>query len=84
MRIYCSLEEDWKLIVTDWEMLPERQRQQQSAIWELVYTEVTHLRTLKVVTDVSSSLILRHCIEAVELKTLYKPSRSSSIALKLR
>jgi hypothetical protein len=48
-----SLEEDWKLIVMDWTLLPERQRQQQNAIWELVQTEVAYLRTLKVITDVS-------------------------------
>ncbi|XP_046442623.1 pleckstrin homology domain-containing family G member 5-like isoform X5 [Daphnia pulex] len=46
-----SLEEDWKLIVMDWTLLPERQRQQQNAIWELVQTEVAYLRTLKVITD---------------------------------
>uniref|UniRef100_A0A0P5ERJ1 Pleckstrin domain-containing family G member n=1 Tax=Daphnia magna TaxID=35525 RepID=A0A0P5ERJ1_9CRUS len=46
-----SLEEDWKLIVMDWTSLPERQRQQQNAIWELVQTEVAYLRTLKVITD---------------------------------
>jgi len=37
----------------DWTLLPERQRQQQNAIWELVQTEVAYLRTLKVITDVS-------------------------------
>lgn len=39
--------------MTDWTSLPERQRQQQNAIWELVQTEVAYLRTLKVITDVS-------------------------------
>ena len=51
--VTLSLEEDWKLIVMDWTALPERQRQQQNAIWELVQTEVAYLRTLKVITDVS-------------------------------
>ncbi len=38
--------------MTDWIALPERQRQQQNAIWELVQTEVAYIRTLKVITDV--------------------------------
>ena len=52
-----SLEEDWKHIVVDWTLLTEKQRQQQNAIWELVQTEVAYIRTLKVITDVSRSLL---------------------------
>lgn len=52
-----SLEEDWKTIVPDWTTMPERQRQQQNAIWELVQTEVDYLRTLKVITDVRSRAV---------------------------
>lgn len=33
-------------------MLTERQQQQQTAIWELVETEVTYIHTLRVLTDV--------------------------------
>lgn len=32
--------------------MPEKLQQQQTAIWELIKTEVAYIRTLKVVTDV--------------------------------
>lgn len=38
--------------------MPERLQQQQTALWELIKTEVAYIRTLKVVTDVSSFLCL--------------------------
>lgn len=62
------------MIVTDWEMLPEKQRQQQNAIWELVYTEVTYLRTLKVITDVSYFSIPRfNPLKLFSRKPFYAP-----------
>lgn len=48
-----NLEDNWKDIVRDSSMLNERQQQQQTAIWELVETEVTYIHTLRVLTDVS-------------------------------
>ena len=84
MCVCYSLEEDWKLIVTDWERLPERQRQQQNAIWELVYTEVTYLRTLKVITDVSYPPIPRHnSLETVGLKAPRRITHQNVHAVKL-
>lgn len=38
--------------------MPERLQQQQTALWELIKTEVAYIRTLKVVTDVSNFLCL--------------------------
>ncbi|XP_067005921.2 pleckstrin homology domain-containing family G member 5 isoform X2 [Anabrus simplex] len=52
-----NLEEDWQDIVAHPDELPERQRHQQTAIWELVQTEVAYIRTLKVVTDLFLSCL---------------------------
>jgi hypothetical protein len=54
-----TIEEDWKSVVTGWSEMSERGRQQQTAIWELVETEVVYLKTVKVITDVRQTLILR-------------------------
>lgn len=40
--------------MSDWKDISERTIQQQTAIWELVETEVVYLKTIKVITDVSS------------------------------
>ena len=47
-----SLEEDWTDIVRNSHMLSEKARSQQTALWELVETEVAYIRTLKVIQDV--------------------------------
>ena len=49
-----SLEEDWTDIVRNSHMLSEKARSQQTALWELVETEVAYIRTLKVIQDVSN------------------------------
>ncbi|XP_017885532.1 pleckstrin homology domain-containing family G member 5 isoform X2 [Ceratina calcarata] len=46
-----NLEEDWREIVQNSDQLPEKQQQQQTALWELAQTEVAYIKTLKVVTD---------------------------------
>lgn len=48
-----SLEADWRPIVERWGDLTYRAKQQQSAIWELVESEVLYLKTLELLTDVS-------------------------------
>ncbi|KAH0949766.1 hypothetical protein HN011_005014, partial [Eciton burchellii] len=45
------LEDDWRIIVENSELLSEKQQQQQTALWELAATEVAYIKTLKVVTD---------------------------------
>ncbi|RZC34774.1 pleckstrin -likey domain-containing family G member 5 [Asbolus verrucosus] len=45
-----NLEDDWREIV-DYSDLNEKQQQQQTALWELITSEVSYIRTLKVVTD---------------------------------
>lgn len=39
--------------------LTERQIHQQTALWELIKTEVAYIKTLKVVTDVSDLLFIQ-------------------------
>ncbi|XP_014218570.1 pleckstrin homology domain-containing family G member 5 isoform X2 [Copidosoma floridanum] len=46
-----SLEDDWREIVENSELLSDKQQHQQTAIWELVETEAAYIKTLKVVTD---------------------------------
>ena len=55
-----SLEEDWTDIVRNAHMLNEKAKSQQTALWELVETEVAYIRTLKVIQDVINLLILLH------------------------
>jgi hypothetical protein len=54
--VLFSLENDWRNIVENSELLSEKQQQQQTALWELAQTEVAYIKTLKVVTDVSMSI----------------------------
>jgi hypothetical protein len=49
------LEADWTAIVADASRLPERKRQQQTAIWELIQTEAAYIETIEVITKVCSS-----------------------------
>ena len=46
-----SLEEDWTEIVRNSHTLSEKGKSQQTALWELVETEVAYIRTLKVIQD---------------------------------
>ena len=48
-----SLEEDWTSIVEGAAGLSDRVRAQQTALWELINTELAFIRTLKVIQDVS-------------------------------
>ena len=54
-----SLEEDWTDVVGHESSLglDEKTRSQQTALWELVETEVAYIRTLKVIQDVSIEMI---------------------------
>ncbi|XP_069690836.1 pleckstrin homology domain-containing family G member 5-like isoform X2 [Periplaneta americana] len=45
------LEDDWQAVVTSSAELNEKHRQQQTAIWELLSTEIAYIRTLKVITN---------------------------------
>ncbi|XP_039280848.1 pleckstrin homology domain-containing family G member 5 isoform X3 [Nilaparvata lugens] len=46
-----NLEEDWRYAVKDVFTLGEKIQQQQTAIWELIQTELAYIRSLKVVND---------------------------------
>ncbi|NXI45385.1 PKHG5 protein, partial [Galbula dea] len=46
-----TLEDSWQKIIQGAEALPRRQCHQQEAIWELLHTEATYIRKLKVITD---------------------------------
>ncbi len=54
-----SLEEDWTDVVgaARAKAMGERQRAQQTAIWEMVTTEVAYIRTIRVIQDVSQLTI---------------------------
>uniref|UniRef100_A0AAQ4PEC1 Pleckstrin homology and RhoGEF domain containing G5 n=1 Tax=Gasterosteus aculeatus aculeatus TaxID=481459 RepID=A0AAQ4PEC1_GASAC len=45
------LEDSWKMLLDDSESLTRRQFQQQEAIWELLQTEATYIKKLRVITD---------------------------------
>ena len=59
-----SLEEDWTDVVGHESALglDEKTRSQQTALWELVETEVAYIRTLKVIQDVSSEMTSSYCL----------------------
>ncbi len=61
-----SLEEDWTDVVKGALVLGERARSQQTAIWELVETEVAYIRTLKVIQDVSRLQLNQLLIEDIK------------------
>lgn len=63
-----SLERDWRDIVKDSDLLSRKQTKQQTALWELAETEVTYIKTLKVVTDVSKKK--QRCLCEIELVIL--------------
>ncbi|NXJ92113.1 PKHG5 protein, partial [Corythaixoides concolor] len=46
-----ALEDSWQQIIRGAEALSRRQCHQQEAIWELLHTEATYIRKLKVITD---------------------------------
>ena len=52
-----SLEESWTEIVTNHATLSEKVKAQQTALWELISTELAYIRTLKVIQDVSQQEI---------------------------
>ncbi|XP_019757266.1 pleckstrin homology domain-containing family G member 5 isoform X2 [Dendroctonus ponderosae] len=62
-----KLEDDWKDIITEFSDLNDRQQQQQTALWELIKTEVAYIKTLKVVTD-----LFLGCLRDLQSKNLFK------------
>ncbi|XP_052450494.1 pleckstrin homology domain-containing family G member 5 isoform X4 [Carassius gibelio] len=46
-----TLEDSWRQLLDDPESLNRRQFQQQEAIWELIQTEATYIKKLRVITD---------------------------------
>ncbi|KAJ8918331.1 hypothetical protein NQ315_008024, partial [Exocentrus adspersus] len=60
------LEDDWRDII-NFSDLSEKQQQQQTALWELIKTEVAYIKTLKVVTD-----LFLACLKDLQSKTLLK------------
>ncbi|KAK9744014.1 RhoGEF domain [Popillia japonica] len=61
-----KLEGDWREII-NYKELPERQQQQQTALWELIKTEVAYIKTLKVVTD-----LFLACLKNLQTEGLLK------------
>ncbi|NXC21450.1 PKHG5 protein, partial [Corythaeola cristata] len=50
-EVGLALEDSWQQIIRGTEALSRRQCHQQEAIWELLHTEATYIRKLKVITD---------------------------------
>uniref|UniRef100_A0A8C1GCG6 Pleckstrin homology domain containing, family G (with RhoGef domain) member 5b n=1 Tax=Cyprinus carpio TaxID=7962 RepID=A0A8C1GCG6_CYPCA len=46
-----TLEDSWRELLEDPESLSRRQFQQQEAVWELIQTEATYIKKLRVITD---------------------------------
>ncbi|KAG7520534.1 pleckstrin-likey domain-containing family G member 5 isoform X1 [Solea senegalensis] len=46
-----ALEDSWQLLLDNSETLTRRQFHQQEAIWELLHTEATYIKKLRVITD---------------------------------
>ncbi|NWT57601.1 PKHG5 protein, partial [Erythrocercus mccallii] len=53
-----TLEDSWQQIIQGTEVLSRRQCHQQEAIWELLHTEATYIRNLKVITDLFLSCLV--------------------------
>ncbi|KAL1497170.1 hypothetical protein ABEB36_008171 [Hypothenemus hampei] len=62
-----KLEDDWRDILIEYTDLNDRQQQQQTALWELIKTEVAYIKTLKVVTD-----LFLGCLRDLQSKNLFK------------
>ncbi|XP_072388521.1 uncharacterized protein [Diabrotica undecimpunctata] len=61
-----KLEDDWREII-EYNDLNEKQQQQQTALWELIKTEVAYIKTLKVVTD-----LFLACLKDLQSRNLLK------------
>ncbi|XP_056648248.1 pleckstrin homology domain-containing family G member 5 isoform X1 [Diorhabda sublineata] len=61
-----KLEDDWREII-EYNDLNEKLQQQQTALWELIKTEVAYIKTLKVVTD-----LFLACLKDLQSKNLLK------------
>ncbi|XP_031701571.1 pleckstrin homology domain-containing family G member 5 isoform X2 [Anarrhichthys ocellatus] len=53
-----SLEDSWQMLLDNSEALTRRQFHQQEAIWELLHTEATYIKKLRVITDLFLSGLL--------------------------
>ncbi|KAF7209204.1 pleckstrin homology domain-containing family G member 5 isoform X2 [Nothobranchius furzeri] len=53
-----AIEESWQTLLDDPESLTKRQFHQQEAIWELLHTEATYIKKLRVITDLFLSGLL--------------------------
>ncbi|XP_063063937.1 pleckstrin homology domain-containing family G member 5 isoform X2 [Engraulis encrasicolus] len=68
-----DLEKSWQELLDDPEGLTRRQFHQQEAIWELLQTEVTYIKKLKVITDLFLCGLLN--LQECGLLTEVEPSR---------
>lgn len=53
-----TLEDSWRTLLEDPESLSRRQFQQQETIWELIQTEATYIKKLRVITDLFLCVLL--------------------------
>uniref|UniRef100_A0A3Q1JW85 Pleckstrin homology domain containing, family G (with RhoGef domain) member 5b n=1 Tax=Anabas testudineus TaxID=64144 RepID=A0A3Q1JW85_ANATE len=52
------LEDSWQTLLDNSETLTTRQSNQQEAIWELLHTEATYIKKLRVITDVTKCVLV--------------------------
>ncbi|KAK2105825.1 Pleckstrin y domain-containing G member 5 [Saguinus oedipus] len=68
------LEDSWRELIDGHEKLTRRQCHQQEAVWELLHTEASYIRKLRVITNVSRGTLLP-CLPFVV--SLWQPSAES-------
>ncbi|KAK2724126.1 hypothetical protein QYM36_002459 [Artemia franciscana] len=69
-----ELEDDWRKIVDNWSSLTERLQQQQNAVWELVTTEATYIKTLRVISD-----LFLACLKSLHMCTILNEVESDQL-----
>ncbi|XP_053174443.1 pleckstrin homology domain-containing family G member 5 isoform X1 [Scomber japonicus] len=70
------LEDSWQMLLDNSETLTRRQSHQQEAIWELLHTEATYIKKLRVITDLFLSGLLN--LQESGLLTEVEPNKMFS------
>ncbi|KAM7411274.1 hypothetical protein PAMA_021322 [Pampus argenteus] len=71
-----TLEDSWQMLLDNSETLTRRQFHQQEAIWELLHTEATYIKKLRVITDLFLSGLLN--LQESGLLTEVEPAKMFS------
>ncbi|XP_073325659.1 pleckstrin homology domain-containing family G member 5 isoform X3 [Pagrus major] len=71
-----AMEDSWQMLLDNSETLTRRQFHQQEAIWELLHTEATYIKKLRVITDLFLSGLLN--LQESGLLTEVEPAKAFS------